>query len=141
LWQEGTLAAAAPLFGPLALLAYRRRKGRLIATRPDVAEAARPATSGGLQEFHDSIVPDALGLDISSLRGLAAARSEGRKAVLPPTIMGIRSMVVMLSIRWAFRASRGHGLKTTMKCHAKGLFRFVYKYPPLDVLKARLLRR
>jgi FMN phosphatase YigB (HAD superfamily) len=141
LWQEGTLAAAAPLLGPLALLAYRRRRGRMIATRHDAGDSAWPASIDGPLEFHDGVVPDALGLDVPSLRRRAAARSDGRKVVLPPTIVGVRDLAAVLSIRWAFRAFRGHGLKAMMKGHAKGLLRFVYKYPPLDVLKGHLLKR
>jgi FMN phosphatase YigB (HAD superfamily) len=140
LWQEGTVATAAPLFGPLAFLAYRRRRGRLVPTRPDAPPAQWVTTKEGAT-FHEDVLPDALGLDVTSLRDEAAALASGQKAFLPPTLLGVRDVASLLFVRVAFRAFRGKGLKATLKGHGKGIVRFVYKYPPLDVLKARLLKR
>lgn len=139
LWQEGTVAAAAPFAGPLALLAYRRRKGRFVPVRTDAAPASWPTAQEAV--FHEVIAPDALTLDIPSLREHAAATTDEQKTSFSALLMGTRDFLALLAVRGAFGPLRGGGLKWSAKGHLKGIFRFVYKYPPLDALKARILSR
>lgn len=140
LWQEGTLAGAAPLIGPLAFLAYRRRKGRLLPTRRDAMPAAW-VDGKEIREFHDDVRRDVLELDIAGLRDASAAMSSGEKEHLPSILFGVRDLLALLSVRLAFGSVRGQGLKWMLKAHVNGLARFIYKYPPLVLLKARIHKR
>lgn len=141
LWQEGTIACALPLAGPVAFLAYRRRKGRVIPTRAETVPASWPDAPAGQQEFHAVVAADPFGMDVSGRRAVAAASAPDGKEAYPSLLSGLRNLAALLSARAAFGALRGSGLKWSTMAHAKGLVRFVYKYPPIDLIKSRLLSR
>lgn len=134
LWQEGTVAYALPFIGPLALLAYRKKKG-MIRKSNGVKTSIQSVANSELQ--YDEIVPDVLEQNLTEKRKAFALEKD---KVCNPKKANPLSLRDLMLIHASHRV-HGHDTKenkSAILAHLKGYARYIWKHPVFVTGRHRL---
>jgi FMN phosphatase YigB (HAD superfamily) len=130
LWQEGTCATLVPGIGPVLFLVLRRFKRRV----PHRTGTASIPPTLRLAVPHDTVLEDALALELSVRRSELSASYAGKTAGTGIGIATFTDSAKLLIIRRAHGASCHHAV-LAMRTEIKAKMKFILSHPLVKGLK------